>query len=411
MPQDDPFYEPPNGYAALAPGTILRSREVELALVGLVPQKVTAWQLLVRSTDLNGKAEAYVTTLLTSPDADPTAPRPLLSYQCAIDAVSSRCMPSHSLQRGAAVVGASPQFELLLIMGAIARGWAVAIPDHEGTRGHWGAPREPGYRVLDGIRAALRFEPLGLSADTKVGLWGYSGGGLASSWAAEMATDYAPELDVVGAVLGSPVGDPGSTFLRLNGTVFSGLPALVIAGLRRVYPELDRIILNHANVAGLALMKSIESESTLSALRKLAKFDIGDYSDIPLADLLALPEMVEVFEDIQVGMTMPNMPLFVLQGVHDQVIAIDDVDGQVSRYVKGGVHVTYLRDRLSEHVTLHPIATPAALNWLADRFDGVPPPEAATKTVWSTAFTAPAAFWGLLEMGWVAAKVALGRKI
>lgn len=48
-----------------------------------------------------------------------------------------------------------------------------------------GSPYEPGYRVLDGIRAALNSERVGLSPATPIGLWGYSGGGLASAWAAE----------------------------------------------------------------------------------------------------------------------------------------------------------------------------------------------------------------------------------
>ena len=101
-------------------------------------------------------------------------------------------------------------------------------------------PYEPGYHVLDGLRAALSTERLGLSPDAPVGLWGYSGGGLASAWAAEMSGSYAPELNIVGAVLGSPVGDLGHTFRRLNGTFMSGLPALVVAALAHIYPDLDR---------------------------------------------------------------------------------------------------------------------------------------------------------------------------
>ena len=95
----------------------------------------------------------------------------------------------------------------------------MSVPDHEGRTGMWGAPYEPGYHVLDGLRAALSTERLGLSPTAPIGLWGYSGGGLASAWAAEMSGSYAPELNVVGAVLGSPVGDLGHTFRRLNGTL------------------------------------------------------------------------------------------------------------------------------------------------------------------------------------------------
>ena len=47
-------------------------------------------------------------------------------------------------------LGALAQFEFLLIAAALAEGWAVSVPDHEGTDGIWGTPYEPGYRVLDG---------------------------------------------------------------------------------------------------------------------------------------------------------------------------------------------------------------------------------------------------------------------
>ena len=62
LPPDDPFYEPPPGFQHAQPGTVLRSRDVELAFVGLIPQPVTAIQLLYRTTDMNGNPEATVTT-------------------------------------------------------------------------------------------------------------------------------------------------------------------------------------------------------------------------------------------------------------------------------------------------------------------------------------------------------------
>jgi len=71
---------------------------------------------------------------------------------------------SSANSRGARALGAVPQWELLLLAGVFARDWPISIPDHEGTDGHWGAPREPGYCTLDGIRAALSFDPLRLEA-------------------------------------------------------------------------------------------------------------------------------------------------------------------------------------------------------------------------------------------------------
>ncbi|HSV37349.1 MAG TPA: lipase family protein, partial [Nocardioidaceae bacterium] len=183
-PGVDPFYAPPAGFESLPAGTVLRSREVAVGFLGRVPQQVQAWQLLYRTCDLNGVPEATVTTVLLQAGADPAEPRPLVAYQCAIDAVTDRCFPSYALQRGARALGAVPQFELLVLAGILRRGWAISVADHEGMGGYFGAAREPGYRVLDGIRAALAFAPLGLEPDNQVGVIGYSGGGMASAWTA-----------------------------------------------------------------------------------------------------------------------------------------------------------------------------------------------------------------------------------
>ncbi len=198
LPPDDPFYLAPPDLACLAPGTVVRTRPVELALFGLVPQRISAWQLLYRTCDLDGAPEVSVTTVLLPWDADPAVSRPLVSFQCAIDAVAPQCFPSYALRRGARTVGSIAPLELPIIAMALRQGWAVSVPDHEGLGGRFGAAREPGYRALDGIRAAVGFAPLGLSPADPVALWGYSGGGLATAWAAELAAEYAPELNIVG---------------------------------------------------------------------------------------------------------------------------------------------------------------------------------------------------------------------
>ncbi|MGH3967890.1 MAG: lipase family protein, partial [Mycobacterium sp.] len=301
LPSQDPFYQPPPGFEHALPGTVLASRDVELAFLGLVPQPTMATQLLYRTTDMNGAPEATVTTVIVPADATPEKPCPVLSYQCAIDAVVSRCFPSYALRRRARALGALAQLEFLLIAAALAEGWAVAIPDHEGPNGMWGTPYEPGYRILDGLRAALGSERLGLSPSAPVALWGYSGGGLASAWAAELCAGYAPELDIVGAVLGSPVGDLGRTFRRLNGRLFSGLPALVVAALAHVYPDLDRVIKEHANDEGRQLLCDLETMTTAGAVIRMARKDVGDYLDCPLDEILAMPAVQHVFDSTKLG--------------------------------------------------------------------------------------------------------------
>nr|WP_019932215.1 lipase family protein [Nocardia sp. BMG111209] len=413
-PSEDPFYYPPSGLDGYAPGTVLRSRSIEVALFGVVPQQVSAWQLLYRSNDLHGRAEAVVTTvLLPAPGDDGPEPvdRPLLAFQSAIDSVTDRCAPSYALRRGAWAPGSITQLEWLLVANALRRGWAVSIADHGGSHGNFGAPREPGYRALDGVRAALHFTPLGLGPDTPVAAWGYSGGGMASSWMVEMAPTYAPEINLTGAVLGAPVGDPGRVFARLNGGCYSGFPALVIAALARSYPALARVMDADLTDDGRRRLAMATRSAPLAVLVRMAFHSIDEHLSRPLTEVLAEPGMQAMLDDLRLGDSTPACPLLVVQPVHDQVIHADGVDDQVARYRRGGASVTYIRDRLSEHFSLLPLATPLALDWLADRIAGLPVPEQEeTRTVWSVA-AAPARWRGLLDMATTAARIVLGQPL
>ncbi len=410
LPSDDPFYQPPLGYQHAEPGTVLRSRDVELAFLGLIPQPIKAVQLLYRTTNMHGEPEATATTVIVPADVTPERPCPLLSYQCAIDAMASRCFPSYALRRRAKALGSIAQLELLLVAAAVAEGWAVSVPDHEGLRGLWGAPYEPGYRVLDGIRAALNSERVGLSRSAPIGLWGYSGGGLASAWAAEMCGDYAPELNIAGAVLGSPVGDLGHTFRRLNGGFFAGLPALVVAALARIYPDLDRIIKEHTNEEGRALLDSLQEMTTVGAVFRMAHKNMGDYLDEPLEKILSTPEVSYVFDHIKLGVAVPAPPVLIVQAVYDYLIDVHDIDALAAAYSAGGADVSYHRDAFNEHALLHPLSAPMALRWLTDRFAGRPLKDHLIRTAWPTAFN-PITYAGMLRLGVIAAKVITGRKI
>lgn len=404
-PSQDPFFHPPRGFARQAPGTILRTRSVEIALFGVIPQRVTAWQLLYRSQDLHGVPEVAITTVLLPEGAEPDAERPLLAFQTAMDAVTDRCAPSYALRRGSLAPGSITQLEWLLVAGALRRGWAVSIADHEGPQGGFGVAREPGYRGLDGVRAALRFAPLALHAGTRVAVWGYSGGGMAASWLIEMAPEYAPELNIVGAALGAPVGDPRHVFLSLNGGAFAGFPAIVIAALQQVYPVLAEVMARDLTADGLRVLERARTLGPLAVLPMLMGRDMDDYLKRPLAEIL--PDLEPMFDEIRLGNRAPACPVLVVQPVHDQVIDVAGVDGQVARYRERGAAVWYLRDRLSEHFSLLPLATPLSLDWLADRLAGRTLTEPTTKTVWSVALP-PAQWRGLVEMATTAMRVTFG---
>lgn len=411
-PSSDEFCRPPEGFETTAPGTVLRSREVRLAFLGIVPQEVIAYQLLYRTTDMNGAPQATIATIIRTAGAAPEPAAPLVSYQCAIDSLASTGFPSYVLRRGARlakVISGPPAWEYVPMACALSKGWRVLVPDHGGGRGSWIAPREPGYCVLDGIRAARNFEPAGIAPTAPVALWGYSGGGLASSWAAELWTTYAPELNVVGAVLGAPVGDPGAVFEDLDGSPYAGLSNLAVASLIREYPGLQRIVYAHINASGRSWLTQLESLTMIGALARGCLRKAGRHLDRPLNEILAAPEIAHMFAELRLGQTAPAMPVLMLQAIHDEFISVRHIDALVDDYQAHGGRVTYLRDRLSEHALLYPLSIPIGLQWISDRFAGKPDDEPGTRVV--SLLLSPRTIAGVLRILWVTLKVILGRPL
>jgi hypothetical protein len=233
---------------------------------------------------------------------------------------------------------------------------------------------------------------------------------MAGSWMVEMAPTYAPELNLVGAVLGAPVGDPGQVFSRLNGGPYAGFPAIVVAALRRLYPILDQTIEASLTPAGHSLLAYAQELPPIIALRRLANQNVDDHLHKPLEEILAEPKLQSMLDDLQLGKSIPQCPLLVVQPVRDQIIHAEVVDGQVERYRLGGAHVTYLRDRLSDHFTLLPLSTPISLRWLAARFAGEQLPAAETRTLLSVTTLRPG-IRGLISMAITAVRVVLGRPL
>ena len=117
---------------------MLRTRDVELAFLGVVPQQITATQLLYRTTDLNDnpQAEGHHGDRADRTRAKGPYTAGVLSVRHRCRAV--RCFPSYALRRRAKAPGAVAQFEFFLVAAALAEGWAVSVPDHEGRDGHVG---------------------------------------------------------------------------------------------------------------------------------------------------------------------------------------------------------------------------------------------------------------------------------
>lgn len=381
-PELDPgFYLPPaDVVAATAPGAIIAARQVRIADFGLLPIDVDAWQVSYRSNNSRDEAIPAVATVI-KPRGQAPEPRKLLSVQLAEDSTAGYCAPSYALQHlsvaplaGQIVVPA----EFLFAQAALAQGWAVVVPDHQGPNSAYAAGPLAGRITLDGIRAATSFAPLEVGPTAPVGLYGYSGGSIATGHAAELKSTYAPELNIVGAAEGGVGADLGAALSMANNQLTSGLVFAAVLGLTREYPDFAAYLDQRLDPLGkgLTAIKSplcVQYQSALLPFLNLTGM-IGSDGN-PLDD----PPVATMLDDTRMGKATPNMPMFLWHSAWDEILPLGATDTLVDTYCRDPkTSLTYTRDHASEHIVAEVVGGPAALLWLRDRLDGIPAPTGCT---------------------------------
>lgn len=399
-PLDDPFYVPPDGFESTAPGSILRYRTppYPIAAFSLVKVNLAAsYQILYRTTNSFGDAVATVSTILIPHNADFTK---LLSYQPAQDSSDANCSPSYAFQLDAATDGVigliMPQLEFVFITAALEKGWVVTVPDHLGTKSAFLANNLSGQATLDNIRAALAStEFTNISPDATITLWGYSGGSLASGFAAELQPTYAPELKIAGAALGGTVPKILPVIDATNKGLFTGLIPAGIQGLANEYPSAAQLIAENVLPSKAAAFNKTQTLCLAGDITTYLGQDIYSYVSDP--NIFTGPVATALLDANAMGQHVPEIPLYIYKSAGDEVSPVDNTDELVSHiYCPGGARVQYLRDELSEHATMAILGAPDAFIWLEARMNGEPVDAGCSTSTVVTSLTDPST---LLSLG------------
>ncbi|WP_439644641.1 lipase family protein [Gordonia soli] len=374
---DRGFYLPARAaYADKAPGEIIAARRVNLAALSVFPLNVDSWQISYRSTNTRGEAIPAVATLIKPRGPVRPGPSKLVSWQSAEDSTANYCAPSYALQQasipGQLTGSIDSTYELLQITSLVAAGWSVVIPDHQGPESAFAAGPLAGRITLDGIRGARDFAPLRLKKDLRVGMMGYSGGAIATGWAAELHPRYAPELPIVGVAEGGVPADISALVDLANGNAASGLIMAGVIGVSREYPDLDAFLRKHINPLGRALLTA-KNPLCLAYQAALAPFvNIKGLINLP-GDPLGYPTPRRVLGDLKMGRTVPTAPMYVYQSNPDWIAPVGPVNGLVKKYCADpAARVQYTRDHFSEHITLAVEGFAPATVWMRDRLNGKP---------------------------------------
>ncbi|MEV4556893.1 lipase family protein [Kitasatospora sp. NPDC049285] len=381
-------YDGSTPLSSLAPGTVLRTRTVQYHLVG-IPTPVKAVQLLFRTTDAQGRPTAGVTTVVRGLGSDGSR---AVSYQSFYDSLNPEDGPSRAIAGGLTLGGAIPNAEALFVVPLLLQGYDVVIPDSEGQRADFAAGPEYGTTTLDSIRAASHSADTGLNADTRIGMLGYSGGAIATNWAAALAPSYAPDVNrrLVGFAEGGVLVDPAHNLKYVDGgLIWPGVIPMAIIGVARAY-DLD--LTPYLSDYGAQVYRRMQDASIVNALGQYPGLTWKNLAKPQYADPNSVPPFLAAVNKVNLGSApTPTAPGYIAQGnggvlegtfsnlpgigTGDGVMVAGDVRALARQYcATGTAGIKYQQYDLLSHLGTAVPWAPLALGYLNDRFAGKPAP-------------------------------------
>lgn len=400
LPRDDPFYGCNSTVQELrqgniAPGTVLRKRGIYLTdFVGFDADEMIGWQIayITRGQDDVNDVMVTVATVVIPPNA---GSRDKVLFQMPkTDSANSDCRTSYTLRRGSGSLSGAASEQIFMI-DYLKRGWIVVVVDYEGQFDAFGAGPTAGHNALDAMRAVLSVKEFKLAPKDQLKFigWGYSGGAIAITWAAQMLENYAPEL--ISIIKGWSTGgvplDLKKVAYHVNDGVAAGLIVGVMQGLCNIDQKFCEWLQANTNEHGKEALQVAKDKCFDSFMARNAYKDIlnmkpggtgkeAGYFTIQ-NDPFSAPTPTEVLQSNQLALAftqtkdqklIPKVPMFLYESIPDEVVPIEIVDELVKLWSENGAKIQYNRVKGWLHVGTIFAMQSQNVQWIADRMDGKP---------------------------------------
>ncbi|NKS50342.1 lipase [Rhodococcus hoagii] len=388
------FYEVPASALGGAPGTVVDTQPYPPLLS--IPNQQGPWpsgaqRIMYRTTDAHGAATAASGTYF---DASlpwiGAGPRPLVVLGPGTQGQGDQCAPSRLFQDGVhynAPLDFAVEYEVLQVHALLSRGIDVVVTDYQGlgTAGmhSYVDRRAQGHAMLDAARAVKALPGSRIGDDSPIGFWGYSQGGGAAASAAEMQPSYAPDLDVRGTYAGGPPADLRTVAAALDGGLATGLLGYAVNSIYAGYPETRADIDGALAPAGRQALDEIAAQCVPETIARYGLHRTTEWTKDgrSLAELIdALPSVSAVVDEQRIGRSTPGSPVLIVQGRNDDLIPHNQATRLAADWCAQGATVEFRTEEIPPiapgFVVGHGLpmvsGLPSALDWMTDRFDGVP---------------------------------------
>ncbi|AOW93341.1 lipase [Rhodococcus sp. WMMA185] len=340
-------------------------QDIDAAITAL---GATATRVVYRSTSgVDGSGSEVVGTVFTPSGAAPEGGWPVVTVGHGTTGVTDECAPSSS----PTLLGTTS-----VVVPLLQRGYVVTVSDYQGlgTSGPhpYLEPNTAAYDLIDAVRAARNVVP---EASTRWAALGISQGGQASWSAAEHADEYGDGLQFVGSANLSPAADLSEMVsngtadqLSLSQKMF--LPYL-LEGLGVLHPDLNPddymrgALADNPDVTLSCLSAKLAEKWSIAT--QLTPADTGPRTE---ADA---ERMKGWLEDIALPKQGAAGPMLVVVGGRDDLVRPQWTSQAVSKACALGDVIEFESNPDEGHADRR--AVPGAVQWIADRFAGVPAPD------------------------------------
>lgn len=238
------------------------------------------------------------------------------------------------------------------------------------------------------MRAVTNFhETIGLTSAPDIVGVGYSGGSIATGWAAQLQPTYAPELSIKGWSSGGTPANITGVSVFVDNTAVSGFLPAALNGLSRnssygatLKPLIDSIItpygqayLDFANVnCGPADILAFTGQSIFET-----------HFQTKGRDLLYDPAFQYVLADCLMGQRKnetPTAPVFMFHANNDEIIPYENATTLYNEWCDFGADVQFTTYGSGGHLTTEVVSLLAQLEFTASAFAGTVPGGCSMKT-------------------------------
>lgn len=391
------FYTPPEQVNG-SPGDLIKSEPARLVYEPsgqLGSWVATGTRIMYQTTNAKGQPVA-ATGMYLEPDVPWTGkgPRPLIAYAPGPYGIGEQCAPSRLMSQG---IHFSQGFDLTInyeegfMATMVARGYAIVVADGVGMGVHipggpeFGNRLSAGTALLDAVRAAKKLPGTSLAPNSPIGLWGWLTGGQMAGSAAEQAASYAPELNIVGTALNTPVANLSLMPPFLDGNLLIGALAYVLNGVVFAYPETASLLMGALTPRGLHF---VQWSSYICLVQSVADFgfrhmyfpDNTGYFTAPPDQIFGNDPVKSLLLAQNLGTVPPTGPAYISTNRFDAFNPYQASTDLANQWCALGADVELNTNEEPPFLNKGGINTllpyfvdgESMMRWLNDRFNGLP---------------------------------------